>query len=214
MGLATKIALGVGIPAAIIVAAGYFLNKYKPVIQQSAGAVGSSFADIVAEPVKGFFGQIENAFADLPDTNIRIPGINLTGGLFTFKQEEPPRDISGETSDGVTFGEGTTFDPNTGIIEGTPPTFDILPEAQGAELTPRQGSLPFQTGTQQPLTRESIADIIKQFPNAVGLFDLLDIPGTQFVPLAAYNVESIGAENLKFSGQLFEEIRGFGDIQY
>jgi len=213
--------LFVGVPAIIIVAVGFALRTFQPQIFSSASAIGETFAGIFTRPVTGFFGSISQAFADLPDIEVKVPGINLTGGLFTFTQEQQPRDIGGETGlvpgGSVEFQPGTMFDPNTGIIEGPPPEITrdqpFIPEAEATELTPREGSLPFQTSTSAQLMRTSIEEIIRMFPGAVGLFDIRDIAGIDFIPLSAQRIQQLGGEEeLRFSGQLFEEIKGFGDI--
>lgn len=211
MGLGLKIALFVGIPAAVIVGAGFLLNKFQPVIRESAGAIGETFGNIVSAPVQGFFGQVEDALADLPDTNIRIPGINLSGGLFSFKQEQPIEDVSGQVAPSpglgdVEFGPETTFDPNTGIIEGSPPTFDagdIIPKAEASEPTPFNVGRSFNV-LGQLLTRERILDL---FPRAVGLFDLPQTPNLEFTPLTIEGIQTFqeAGTDVRLSGQLFSE---------
>ncbi len=94
-----------------------------------------------------FRNRISEAFAAIPgavaggigDINVNLPSINLPEitlpslpsfdflGLFAPK---PPVDVSGQPfqQDGAPgmFGQGTTFDETTGIIEGTtPPTVDL-----------------------------------------------------------------------------------------
>jgi len=226
MGIGTRIALFVGVPAVIIVAVGFALRMFQPTIFSSATAIGQTLAGIFTRPVTGFFGGISEAFADLPDIEIKVPGINLTGGLFTFTQEEPaltppapgPAPFMGGT---IETPPGCTVDSLGRISCPTPPIFtpgpsgngDIIPSAEGSELTPREGSLPFQTSTSAPLMRTSIEEIIRMFPGAVGLFDIRDIEGIDFIPLSALRIQQLGGEEeLRFSGQLFEEIRGFSDI--
>lgn len=228
MGIGISLLKFVGIPAAVIVGLGLALKYFQPQIKGAATQVGSSFADIVAGPIQGFVGGISNSFADFPDIQIRIPGINVSGGLFTFTQEQPVKDISGETTTTpggeITFGPGTSFDPNTGIIEGSPPTYsnptptptptpsptmDIIPEAQGATLTPYANKFPV-TGYDQFLTLEQIQNLV---PGAVGLFDYPQTNTVEFVPLdptALKYYQSIGSP-VTLSGQLYKEIKNVQD---
>jgi len=103
------------------------------------------FRDRISNFLSSVPAQITGA---LPDITINLPSIELPsfpeitlptlpdapdfGSIFEqffnfFQQQQ--QDVSGEEfqQDGQTgmFGEETTFDPNTGIIEGTPPTIDL-----------------------------------------------------------------------------------------
>ncbi len=96
---------------------------------------------IFRKDITGAFGSLGSGISQgLGDININLPSIELPsitfpelpslpsldflGGLFNQQ-----KDISGEqtTLDGapLTFGEGTTFDKGTGVIEGAPPTVDL-----------------------------------------------------------------------------------------
>ena len=176
MGLGLNIALFVGIPAAVIVGAGFLLNRFRGTITSSATSIGSTLGTIFTAPVAGFIGGVSEQLGGLPDIDIRIPGINVTGGLFRFTQEQSPRDIGGETGrvpgGTVEFEPGTMFDPNTGIISGDPPVITpdqpFIPEAEAAGLTERPGSI--LIGLPGELSRQNVSDIVRENPEAVGGF--------------------------------------------
>jgi len=228
LGLGLNIALFVGIPAVVIVGLGLVFTRFRGEILGGASAVGTTFAGIFTRPVTGFIETISSAFSDLPDIDIQIPGINLTGGLFTFTQEAsaispgniiPGTDVlqPGETPEGVTIPEGCRVNPDGTISCDTPPTATdptdpasipgFIPTAEGSELTPFAESFLFQTSPDAPLMRGSLEEILAVVPGAIGLFDFIGTPQVEFIPVAENQLEFFG-ESIRFSGQLFQEISG------
>jgi len=216
MGIASSILLFVGVPVAVILGLGFVLNTFREPILGAARSTGEVFSSIFTEPIRAGITQVAGAFSDLPDIDIRIPGINVSGGLFTFTQDQPVRDISGEVAPvpggEVTFGEDTTFDPNTGIIEGSPPmlNLDPLPEVEAAEFTPVNVGRSFLVAGE----RLSRAEIISNFPEAIGLFDVGFTPGVDFLPLGEAAVRNLTSRDIdvRLTGQLFSEISNVNQI--
>jgi len=91
---------------------------------QALGNIGNPFAGLKFPDLGSSIGDISFPEIKFPDFN--FPSFDFLGDIF----KKPIEDISGKEAVGaegqtVTFGENTTFDPNTGIIEGdTPPTQD------------------------------------------------------------------------------------------
>jgi len=225
MGLGASIALFVGVPVAVIVGLGFVLNQFRDPILRSAGAVGGVLAGIFTRPVTSFIDVVSTAFSDLPDIQIRIPGFNIEQGLVTFDTPPIPGNIipgtdellPGVTPGGITIPEGCTVRADGTISCPTPPSTNLFPEAEGAGFTifgvPGSSILltDLFTGERERVTRP---EIIERFPEAVGLFDLLATQATEFLPLSANLVEQLGGqEQLRLSGQLFEEISSVQQVQ-
>lgn len=226
MGLGLNLALFVGIPVAVIVTLGFVLNRFRGEILGSASALGSVFAGIFTSPVTGFLEQISTAFSDLPDIQIKIPGINIEQGLFTITQETPG---TGGIVNGVTIPPGCSIGPQGQLDCPTPPTFDVcaenpelcnggLPGAEAAGFTLFEGgsilvNFPIRPGeTESRRFRLSREEIVEEFPRAIGIFDILATPETEFFPFSVEAARFIGLENIRLSGQLFEEIKNVSDI--
>jgi len=218
MGLGASIALFVGVPVAVIVGLGFVLNQFREPILRSAGAVGGVLAGVFTRPFTSFIDVVSTAFSDLPDIQIRIPGFNISQGLVTFDVDPIPGNIipgtdqllPGVTPGGITIPEGCTVRPDGTISCPTPPSTNLFPEAgaTGFTLAGEPGSSilvtdPF-TGERERVTR---TEIVERFPDVVGIFDLLSTRETEFLPLSAFLVEQLGgAEQLRLSGQIFQEI--------
>lgn len=116
----------------------------------------------------------------------------------------------------ITFQPGTTFDPNTGIIKGAPPIGDFatgLPPPTSPTPSPSiggggnffQGGQEFNIGGAFGFLTKG--EILQEFPEAVGLFDLPQTPKTEFLPLSQAAVEFFiekGTE-ITLSGQIFNK---------
>ncbi len=217
MGLGLNIALFVGVPAVVIVGLGLVFTRFREQILGGASAVGSTFAGIFTRPVTGFIGGISTAFGDLPDIDIRIPAVNITGGGIN---------LPGGGSTGLF--EQTTNDPDFPMEDPLPPSCEcgsrivqdsqgntrtecipcdrpVPPDTPSGGLTPFAESFLFQTGVDRPLMRGSLEDVLAVVPGAIGLFDFLATPQIEFIPVAENQLEFFG-ESIRFSGQLFEEI--------
>jgi len=229
MGIGTRIALFVGIPAIIIIAVGFALRMFQPTIFSSASAIGETLAGIFTRPVTGFIGSISGAFADLPDIVIDVPGLVIGGGGVTFGDGNgelvapPPGEVPfmGGT---ITTPPGCFINANGQIECPTPPIFTpppppsnggLIPPAEASELTPREGSLAVDISG-QGLTSLPISEIIGLTPGVLGLFDILGTEQVEFLPLSLEAIQFFqeSGQELRLSGQLFEEIKNIGDIDF
>lgn len=222
MGIATSIALFVGLPAVAIVALGFLFTRFRGQILGSASAVGETFAGIFTRPISGAIETISTAFTDLPDIDIRLPGINISSGVLTFTQEAaaispgniiPGTDMlePGVTSEGVTIPEGCTLNPDGTISCPTPPSANLFPEAAASELEIFCPQCQFSVDGAGIRTTQQI---IEQFPEAVGLFDLPQTQRVEFLPLGVEAISFFQEAGVtpKLSGQLFEEFPTVSDI--
>jgi len=228
LGIGLSLALFIGIPAAVIVGLGYVFTQFRDPILGSAQSVGETFAGIFTRPITGAIGTLSTAFGDLPDFEIKLPGINITQGTVKITEESETESIlAGQTvpSGGVNvmIPKDTMVDPETGIVSSSTPPVVVpsgIPQAFGDELTifqPQQSilvNLPSLPGGSEirrdRLTRDEIIDI---FPEAIGLFDILSTEKTEFIPLSVQEVKGFGgSDGVRLSGQLFEEISNVSQI--
>jgi len=230
---AISIALFVGIPVAVIVGLGFVLNTFREQIVSSASATGSVFASIFTSPVTGFINQISGAFSDLPNINVNIPSLNIGGGGITIGGEdvgdllnlgvgEPggPQDIDDvplapdESLACRLFGIGCP-----GGEQPTPPVPEPTPEPGPMEEGPQFGGRfaeSFNVQTSSGIQQFSFEELQQLQPGAVvGLFDVLGTQQTEFLPLNVEQVQaSLGAgQRLRLSGQVFQDIRGIGQVE-
>jgi len=120
-----------GVIIILLVLGGLFIfrNRISEAFAAIPGAVAGGIGDINIQLPSIEFPDIE--FPDFKFPDFKFPDI------FNFFNQEP-KDISEEEFElngapGM-FGEGTTFDPGTGIIEGdTPPTVDLGLEPGGLD---------------------------------------------------------------------------------
>jgi len=128
---------GSGVGAAL---SGFFSNPIVAILALVLGALLIFRGDITKgiSGIKLPFADIEFPSFDFKFPEFKFPDITFPDFKFPdfsfdfpdfFGGEKPIEDISGEetTLNGapLTFGEETTFDPNTGIIEGKPPMVDL-----------------------------------------------------------------------------------------
>ena len=199
MGIGFTLVKFVGIPAVIIVALGATLNFFRPQIFGAASSVGEVFTGIFTQPIRGAIEQINQSIGDLPDINIEIPSLNITGGGFNitnpFEGFELP-DIFGGGN-----GESLSMSP---ISPPLPP-----PETEvGPSFTLLSGSLPVSLST--GLERISRSDIIERFPGTLALFDIRSTPKVEFLPFGEAGILSAVEQglDLRVSGQIFQERPG------
>jgi len=200
MGIGTSVALKIGIPIAIISAVGLGLFAFRTQIVGAVRGGAQTLGQIVTEPIGGFFQGIQTGLESIPTT------IDFTFPTFTFGAgAPPPTNGGGSFLDDIGKFFDNLFNPGTDIpLPPTPPP--PFEEQQTSELTALGGSLAFQTGSSQPQMSATRASIIAAFPDVVGLFDIIDTPQTEFIPLTQAGIQFVGADELIFSGQLFEEI--------
>jgi len=225
MALGLNIALFIGIPAAVIVGLGYVFTQFRDPILGSASSLGETFAGIFTRPITGAVQTFSTAFSDLPDFDVRLPGINISQGRVTVTEEsETESKLAGETVPVPGLGDvfippSTMIDPETGIVTSdTPPV--VVRGSTPQELTifePERSilvNLPDRIGDterrRERLTRREIIDI---FPDVIGLFDVRATKATEFIPLSARLIQELGgSEDFRLSGQIFEEIPSIESI--
>lgn len=199
MGIGFTLVKFVGIPAVIIVALGAALNFFRPQIFGAASAVGSTFTGIFTQPILGAIEQINQSLGDLPDINIDIPALNITGGGFNITNpfegfEFPDLFGGGDSSDASPTPPPTPDPPVTDLPD---PGFTIL-----------GGSLPVSlAGGLQRLSRQ---EIVERFPGTLALFDLRSTETVEFLPFGEAGILSAVEQglDLRVSGQIFQERPG------
>jgi len=173
----------------------------------------------ITQPFGSFLQGVQQGFAQIPEQiQFRLPSFD-----FIFGQSDPSNDPIGQLQidfdnflknsqafldnlfKSATGGGGTVPPP---LPAGEFPTDE---ETAGGSLTPFASSFVTTTstgfGSGQVQSRETLAEILARNREAVGLFDFLGTPETEFFALSQSEIEFFGgAEELKFSGQLFKEI--------
>lgn len=147
-----------------------------------------TLGQIITEPIGGILQGLQTGLEQIPQTfNISFPQFTFT--LPTFEFLNAPS-----------------------LPDPSQPAFGFLPEAGGAMLTPRTGTLPVGPTSEGFVQIQSIADIIAQNPDAVALVDFLATQRVEFFPISVVGItESIArGQQIRISGQLFEE---FANIQ-
>jgi len=232
MGIGTFIATRIGIPLALAVGAGAILFTFREQITTTIRGGAQVLGEAITLPIAGFVGGLKTGLEEIPsDITIPVPTIKFKFGdgnneriKEDFEGFDPnaPRDptfsdcktIRGDKFGNV-FCDGRLIQKGTTGPEQEP--VDFMPDEGAAKLTPRMVSLPVGPFADLPrsgLIRKSVQDIIAENPNAIGLFDVLSTERTEFFPFSAEAVRKsfeLG-QDLRLSGQLFEEIRGVGDI--
>jgi len=219
MGIFGFLAGRIGLPLVLIAGAGALIFAFRTQLVAGASGLGSTVGQVITTPFTSFFESVRNAFANLGDININIPGINITGGGFNFDLFN----TGGETvvnPNPFPFGDGTAqFPPgctvdNNGIIScPTPPIFTPGDTEVGGSPTPSQELTIFQGGSFRTAVTlpsgfagiRTRAEIIEQFPGVIGLFDVLGTSNVEFLPLTLEQVLSQQGD-LRLSSQLFEEV--------
>jgi len=217
--LISKAVLPIGIVALIGVGLFAFRTQILGAVQGGAGVLGQA----ITSPFGSFLQGIKSGFGTIPESiDFRLPSFN-----FIFGQSDPSNDPIGQlqkdfedflknsqafldnlfksASGGSGGGAGQTMLP--------PGEFPPDEETAGGKLTEFETAsgkfvTTSSTGGQGQVTMtETLAQILERNREAVGLFDFKFTPGmTEFFALSQAEIEFFGAENLIFSGQLFQEI--------
>jgi len=220
MGIFGFLAGRIGLPLVLIAGAGALIFAFRSQLISGASGLGSTIGQVITTPFTSFFDSIRNAFSNLGDININIPGINITGGGFNF-------DLGGNTTvndnpfdfgdDQVQFPPGCTIDSQGRINCDSPPA--IIPPGQQS-VTPfgdpdkrtfldiLQSGFSGVTALEDfERTRSTKGEIIQDFPTAVGLFDVTETLGTERIPLSFNQLQFILNQGIqvRLSSQLFEE---------
>jgi len=229
MGVFGFLAGRIGLPLVLIAGAGALIFAFRTQLIAGASGLGSTVGQVITTPFTSFFDSIRNAFSDLGDININIPGINVTGGGFNF-------DLDGGTTtvnpDPIDFGddqiiqpgaENCTIDSQGRVSCPSPP--EIIPSGstQFSDLTPFGDperrtfidQINLQTLELEDRSRTTKGEILTDFPGAVGLFDFLSTEGrTERAPLSFNQLRQLlnRGEEVRLSSQLFEEFGSVKDI--
>jgi len=216
--LISKAVLPIGIVALIGVGLFAFRTQILGAVQGGAGVLGQA----ITSPFGSFLQGIKSGFGTIPESiDFRLPSFN-----FIFGQSDPNNDPIGQLQmDFEDFLKNSQafldnlFKSASGGGGGSPPgtlppgEFPPDEETAGGSLTPFEtASGKFVTTTStggqgQKTMTETLAQILERNREAVGLFDFKFTPGmTEFFALSQSEIEFFGAENLIFSGQLFQEI--------
>jgi len=215
-----------GVTLAIGVVAAFLIARFRDPLENIFQSAGQAVGGFVSKPIAGFIQGFSAIAGDLPDIDISLPSINIKQGTLNFTGTDDTSSLAGKT---VPFGGGTVsipegckVNPDGTVSCPTPPIFNppdpqpsFIPEASGAGLTIRDPTfkLPIVT-TAGTLKITSIQDIVAQNPNAIGLFDLLKSKTVEFLPLSVEAVKFFqeSGQDLRLSGQLFEEFKTIGDV--
>jgi len=202
-----KLALPIGLIA--VIGAGLFV--FRDQILGSIRGGASVLGEAITTPISSFFGGIQQGFAGIPESiDFRLPSFN-----FVFGQSDPENDPIGQLQ--------TDFD---NFIKNSQNFFDNLFKSGGQGTTPTPmplptnpltllgGSVPVSLpGGTQRLSREEVAGLGGS-AQVLALFDIVGTPETEFLPFTQAGVLSAQefGFDIKFSGQLFQEIKSIQDV--
>jgi len=203
-----KLALPLGIIAVIGAGLFAFRSQILGAVQGGASVLGQA----ITSPISSFFGGIAEGFKGIPESiDFTLPAFN-----FAFGQSDPSNDPIGQLQ--------TDFD---NFIKNSQAFFDNLFKSGGQgtttvpmplptnPLTLLGGSVPVSLpGGTQRLSREEVSMLGGEGAQVLALFDIVSTPETEFLPFTQAGVlsaQEFGFE-IKFSGQLFEEIKNINDI--
>jgi len=221
MGVISSIIGRIGLPILAVSVAGFLLFTFRDRILGAIGGGAATVGQAITQPFGSFLQGIQAGFEQIPQQlTFRLPSFD-----FIFGQSDPSNDPIGQLQkdfddflkNSQAFldnlfksGTGGTGTPPPPLPTGEFPTFE---ETAGGSLTPFEtASGKFVTtsktgGQGQVTTTETLAQILERNREAVGLFDFTFTPQTEFFALSQSEIEFFGAENLVFSGQLFQEIK-------
>ncbi len=236
MGIAGFLISKAGLPLLLIAGAGFLIVSFRSQLLTGATNLGSTVGQVITTPFTSFFDSIRNAFSNLGDINIQLPGVNVTGGGFEFNLDdsfttttttvnEDPLDFG---DDEIQFPPGCTIDDQGRVSCDSPPGVIVPPgKTTFEELTPfgdpeRRTFIDLfnlQSLERQSRERTTKGEILSDFPTAVGLFDIVgekgsDLFGTERIPLSFNQLRAIinQGQEVRLSSQLFEEFGSVKDI--
>jgi len=219
MGIISSIIGRIGLPILAVSVAGFLLFTFRDRILGAIGGGAEVVGQAITQPFGSFLQGIQTGFSGIPESlTFRLPSFD-----FIFGQSDPSNDPIGQLQldfDNFIKNSQAFFDnlfkSGTGGT-GTPPPPIPTQETAGGSLTPFEtASGKFVTtsstgnegiGQGQVTTTETLAQILERNREAVGLFDFTFTQQTEFFALSQAEIEFFGAENLVFSGQLFQEIK-------
>jgi len=213
------------LPIGLLALLGVGLFAFRSQIVGAISGGATTLGQAITTPFGSFLQGIQQGFGSIPESiDFRLPSFN-----FIFGQSDPGNDPIGQLqTDFDNFIKNSQeffdnlFKSGSGGGTGTPPPPTTLPpgefpldeETAGGSLTEFETAsgkfvTTSSTGGQGQVTMtETLAQILERNREAVGLFDFKFTPGmTEFFALSPSEIEFFGAENLIFSGQLFQEIK-------
>lgn len=223
MGILSTILTRIGIPLAIAVIAGIAISTFREQIIGGISSGASTIGQAITTPFGAVLSGIQAGFQNIPETI----GFTLPSFQFAFGdsggQPTPPQAGTVPFMGGqLTTPSGCTIDSQGRISCPTPPIFtpppsptptpspppQIMGQPTPSPLTLFQGAS-FRTAVTLPSGFSGIrtrGEIVEQFPDVIGLFDLLGTTRTEFLPLTAQQVQE-QQNNLRLSSQIFEEVK-------
>jgi len=223
LGILGTILTRVGLPLGLIALAGILIFRFKDPILSAIGGGASTIGQAITTPIGALLQGVQAGFANIPQNiTFTVPSFD-----FVFGQSDPNNDPIGQLqTDFDNFIKNTQafFDnlfKSGGGGSGTPPgtlplppgEFPLDEETAGGSLTAFETAsgkfvTTSSTGGQGQVTMtETLQQILERNREAVGLFDFTFTEQTEFFALSPAEIQFFGAENLVFSGQLFQEIK-------
>ena len=212
MGILTSIITRIGIPLALAVGAGLIIARFKDQIVGGISAGASTVGTAITTPFGSFLQGINEGLSNIPKTiDFTFPSFNFGFAQGADPAGDKPNEVATDIDQALInlcrnsggllcFGDSGM----TGAGGGNDNN-----QSQQQTLTPfRDTFITTQSsGVDVKFKTETIEQILARNKGAVGLFDFLGTTGvTEFFALTPAEIKFFGAENLKFSGQLFKEI--------
>jgi len=213
--LISKAVLPIGIVALIGVGLFAFRTQILGAVQGGAGVLGQA----ITSPFGSFLQGIKSGFGTIPESiDFRLPSFN-----FIFGQSDPNNDPIGQLQ--MDFDDflknsqaflDNLFKSATGGGSGGGASQTMLDDDLPTNVSESTGLTPFaksfitttKSGVDVNFMRETLEEIQARNKEAIGLFDFKGTTDvTEFFALSQAEIEFFGAENLIFSGQLFEEVK-------
>jgi len=203
MGIISSIIGRIGLPILAVSVAGFLLFTFRDRILGAIGGGAEVVGQAITQPFGSFLQGVQQGFAQIPEQiQFRLPSFD-----FIFGQSDPNNDPLGQLQmDFDNFFQNFTNFFSGG---GGSPTLPPPPVIDTTALTPfRQEFITTtQSGVDVNFRTETLEEILARNQNAVALFDFKGTTDvTEFFALTAEEIKFFGAENLIFSGQLFNEI--------
>jgi len=212
MGIAGAVFGKLALPIGLIAVIGAGLFVFRDQILGSIRGGASVLGEAITTPIGSFFQGVSQGFAGIPESiDFRLPSFN-----FVFGQSDPSNDPIGQLQ--------TDFD---NFIKNSQAFFDNLFKSGGQGTTPTPmplptnpltllgGSVPVSLpGGIERLSREEVAGTGGAGAQVLALFDIVGTPETEFLPFTQAGVLSAQefGFDIKFSAQLFEEIKNIQDV--
>lgn len=218
MGIGTSILTKIGIPLGLLAAAGVILYTFKDPITTAIKGGASTVGQALTIPIAGILEGAKEGLSQIPAViDIPIPRFNIA---FAEGQDPaapigvtPPPNVPSITEKGFDFEQAlVNLCRNSAGLLCFQEKQQQEQEAEAIKLTRTNVGRAFDVGTSSDkLGRMTTEQILKEYPQAVGLFDVISTKGIEYFPLSAEEVISFekyggAGEQLKLSGQIYKEI--------